>query len=92
MESLEECRKEIDAIDKVIVEKFCERIRVASKIAEWKKANGVAVRDPEREAAKLDQVASMVPDDMAGSVVKLYNTMMELAREHETEVISEEDK
>ena len=54
--NLEDCRKEIDNIDKQIVELFTKRMDVAKDVAEYKKANGKAILDSERERQLLEKV------------------------------------
>ena len=54
--NLEECRKEIDIIDKELVELFVKRMNVAKSVAEYKKETGKAVYDSERERKLLEKV------------------------------------
>ena len=62
MSQLEETRKGISAIDKEMARLFVERMRLAGEVAAYKKANGLPVRDPEREAAVLDRNTRLVDD------------------------------
>lgn len=48
MKQISDYRKEIDAIDAQISELLGQRFRVAEKVAEYKKANGVPVRIQKR--------------------------------------------
>ena len=54
--NLEECRKEIDSIDKELVALFVRRMNVAKDVAEYKRATGKAVYDSERERQLLEKV------------------------------------
>ncbi len=49
MLDLKEARKNIDAIDKQIVELFEKRMLEANAVAEYKRKTGKAVYDKERE-------------------------------------------
>ena len=49
MEDLNELRKEIDTIDKAMVDLFEKRMDVSRRVAEYKIANGKKVLDRERK-------------------------------------------
>ena len=66
--ALEEYRNEIDRIDRELIEKLEERMRVAEKIAAYKKENGSRIFDPLRERALLDKVTALSAADMASSL------------------------
>ncbi|MGN0709424.1 MAG: chorismate mutase [Anaerovoracaceae bacterium] len=87
MKDLEECRKEIDEIDELLVKTVCRRFSTAADIAAWKRANGRPVRDPEREEKKIAAAASMAPAEMEYYIEKLYNKLLELTREYEEDLI-----
>ncbi|MFA4855488.1 MAG: chorismate mutase [archaeon] len=46
---LEEFRKKIDALDETLLETLAKRMQVSSEIGAFKKKNGIAFKDPERE-------------------------------------------
>lgn len=56
MEDLNELRKEIDTIDKAMVDLFEKRMDVSRRVAEYKIANGKKVLDREREQQKLESL------------------------------------
>jgi chorismate mutase/prephenate dehydratase len=56
---LEELRKQIDNIDKGIVELIAERIGLAEQIGEHKKKEGRQIEDRQREEAIIDKVREM---------------------------------
>ena len=61
--SLEEYRKEIDAIDRQIVELYEKRMEVSDKVALYKIENHRNVYDPERENAKLEKIRELAHND-----------------------------
>ena len=80
-EDLAALRREIDRADRALLRAFDARMAVAAKIGAWKKANGMAVLDRSREAAKLDAVAAQSEHPEAAR--QLYETLMRLSREEQ---------
>ena len=80
-EDLAALRREIDRADRALLRAFDARMAVAAKIGAWKKANGLAVLDRSREAAKLDAVAAQSGYPEAAR--QLYETLMRLSREEQ---------
>ena len=56
--SLDECRRQIDEIDRRIVEALCERGRVVSQVGEVKRAAALPIYAPDRERAVIDRAIS----------------------------------
>ena len=50
MNELEKCRKEIDEIDKQLMELFERRLDVAARVAEYKAENELPIYNGERES------------------------------------------
>ncbi|WP_051823890.1 chorismate mutase [Clostridium sulfidigenes] len=50
MNELEQCRKEIDEIDKELINLFERRMDVAIRVANYKKENDLPIYDEERES------------------------------------------
>lgn len=88
--TIEQLRSEIDRADQMLLTSFVTRMRICGKIGEYKKKNGLAVCDPEREKNKLDEIRRISPDDMEDSCVMLYNKIMELSRELQQKIIDED--
>ena len=55
---LDECRRQIDEIDRRIVEALCERGRVVSQVGEVKRAAALPIYAPDRERAVIDRAIS----------------------------------
>lgn len=81
--NMDDYRSRIDAIDKEIVEKLEERMRTVEDIASYKKANNLPVLDALREREKIDKVTDLAAEDMAGYTRILYNTILEMSKDHQ---------
>ena len=55
MNTLEECREQIDVIDTKIVALFEQRMKVVEEVVKFKKENNIPVTDFNREAIMLDK-------------------------------------
>jgi len=80
---LSEIRREIDRIDTDLVSLFAARMRASADVAEYKRASGMAVTDPVREAALLDRVAAMSPAETADYTRTLYTNILSLSRAYQ---------
>ena len=81
--NLSELRREIDRIDTDLVSLFAARMRASAGVAEYKRASGMAVTDPVREAALLDRVAAMSPTETADYTRTLYTNILSLSRAYQ---------
>ena len=63
--NLEELRTEIDAIDDTLVNAFAQRMDVVARVSQAKKEQGLPTLDPARERAKLADIASKLPPELA---------------------------
>ena len=86
---LEALRKQIDRADQMLLTSFVTRMRICSQIAAYKKENGIAIYDPDREKEKLDEIRRISPNDMEDSCVMLYNKIMEISKDFQEKIISE---
>ena len=76
---LNECRKEIDLLDKELVKLFCRRLELAKEAGAAKAARGLPVRDPSREEEKLESVSAMTEE------AELYSAIFRITRAWEEE-------
>ena len=81
-ESLEQLRAEIQRLDKAIVALLAERLSIVRSVGELKRAQGMSVIDPAREAAVVANVAAHaralgLPED---DVRELFWRIMAMAR------------
>ena len=80
---IQELRGEIDSIDDQLIRLFVQRMAVASRIAEYKKARGLPVLDARREQEKLDAVAAKAGPAMADYTRSLYTSLFRLSRDYQ---------
>ena len=81
---LSELRKEIDQIDDELVRLFCQRMDVASKVADYKKATGSPIYHPGREREILQKVAQKAGPEMENYARVLYSMLFELSRSYQS--------
>lgn len=88
-----ECRKELDGIDRQIVELFEKRMEICGHVAESKLASGKAVYDGERERQKLEAVGAMANGDFnRTAVTELFSQMMTISRRYQYKLLEEGGK
>ena len=88
MKTLDECRSEIDEVDRQIVRLFEQRMQLCREVAQFKIANGMQVLDRSREEKVLDSRAAMLDDAYwAGSVRSLFEGMMALSRAEQQKML-----
>ena len=87
MANLEELRKEMDRVDDQFVTLFGERMQVAGKIAEYKRAQNLPVLNAQREREKLADVASKSVPELAEYTRVLYALLFELSRAYQDQLL-----
>ncbi|TAH65291.1 MAG: prephenate dehydratase [Anaerolineaceae bacterium] len=81
MYDLSEIRKEIDEIDKKLLELFEYRMGLSLNVADYKKEKGMPVYDPSREMEKLEKLREMVKNsENSDAVADLFTQIMLLSR------------
>ncbi|MDP4132880.1 MAG: chorismate mutase [Bacillota bacterium] len=80
---LDKLRKEIDLIDDEIISLFIQRMEVVSKVAEYKKENGIKVTQQGREDEILKRVEKLSGEEMAPYSKELFNKLFELSKEYQ---------
>lgn len=81
MQSLEQLREKITAIDQQLIPLFKERFRLASEVARFKQAHHLPILQPERERAILSQLAQEVSDpDLLPIFQDLWHAVFEASR------------
>ena len=86
--NLEECRKEIDSIDKELVALFVKRMNVAKEVAEYKKETGKAIYDAERERQLLEKVEDAAGEEFGDYTRRLYSSILELSRNYQSKSLA----
>lgn len=87
--NLEDCRKEIDSIDKELVALFVRRMNVAKDVAEYKRATGKAVYDAERERKLLEKVEENAGEEFGDYARRLYSSILELSRNYQSKSLAQ---
>lgn len=67
MNELEQCRREIERIDGEMARLFEARMNVCEAVADYKKAHGLSVRDPAREAELIRHNGSRIENEAIAS-------------------------
>jgi chorismate mutase / prephenate dehydratase len=85
---LEQCRKEIDEIDKELVNLFERRMDVAIRVSNYKKENDLPIYDEERESKvikkNVDNLRNKNYDLLAR---RFFLSIMELSRSIQESII-----
>ena len=81
---INELRGQIDSIDGELVKLFCQRMKVAEQIAEYKRQNNLPILAPAREREKLQDVSSKAGSEMANYTRVLYSMIFELSRSYQS--------
>ena len=77
---LNELRNEINQIDGEILNLFLRRMDVAGQVADYKKANGLTISQPQREREILKNAAAKAGPEMGGYARVLFSMLMELSK------------
>lgn len=80
---LDEIRKEIDITDDRIAELFELRMELVEKVAEHKAANHMPTLDTAREREIVARLTADKPDEIAGYIKTLFNTVFDLSRSYQ---------
>lgn len=93
MLDLKEARKNIDAIDKQIVELFEKRMLEANAVAEYKRKTGKAVYDKEREDEKLEHLGQLSSNEFnKKAITELFSQIMSISRKYQYTVLPQTSK
>ncbi len=77
---LNELRKEIDTIDRGIIDTFCKRMELCKQVAAYKKANGLPVFQVAREEEIFDKVYNMAPEGMGNCTRLLFKNIIDISK------------
>ncbi|MDO4339396.1 MAG: prephenate dehydratase [Eubacteriales bacterium] len=89
MIDLQECRKEIDAIDDEIIRLFEKRMKVSEAVAEYKINTGKQVLDPEREQAKITALRKKAHGEFNTlGAQELFQQIMAISRKRQYQLLT----
>lgn len=84
MKDLEQCRKDIEEIDKAMAELFEKRMETAGCIAEYKKTFGLPIFDAAREKALIERNLEYIENDTFKMYYELYlKDVMEISKKYQ---------
>lgn len=88
MESLEDCRKKIDEIDKQLVALFEKRMGVVLDVARYKQANNMPIFQADRENLVLEKAVNNLKNkEYASEAKELYRSIMQISKSLEKKKI-----
>lgn len=83
---LEDCRKQIDALDRELTRILEERMKVVAQVAAYKKEHHMEIFDPRRERLILDKIAAMAQyKELAPYLQRIYQCIMDESKNYERE-------
>ena len=77
---IQELRQQIDAIDRELTALYCRRMETARAIGQYKRENGLPVRDTERERELLNKVAELAGEENEQGIRALYQMLLDHSR------------
>ncbi len=89
MDDLQSLRRDIDAIDRQMVELFRQRMDVTRRVGEYKRANGIPVLDQERERQVLQNKGELAGEALRPAVITLFQTVMALSRRQQRDLMGQ---
>ncbi len=88
---LNEIRKEIDEIDRGLVEKFEKRMELCREVAEYKIKTGMQVLDRKREREKLAAISEMAGSEFGRyGVRELFTQIMSISRKLQYQLLADQ--
>ncbi|MGO5115360.1 bifunctional chorismate mutase/prephenate dehydratase [Candidatus Avoscillospira sp. LCP25S3_F1] len=92
MRDLQQCRAEIDRLDRQIVALFEERMAICREVGAYKVAHHLPVLDEERERQVLQAKAELLQDPgLRPQVIALFETIMAGSRSLQRRMVTETD-
>ena len=84
MKTLEECRQEIDRIDREMARLFEQRMQTVAQVIESKKSVGMPILDSAREAAVIEKNSAYIQDaQLLDYYRRFIQAQMDLSREYQ---------
>ena len=88
MDTLEQARAEIDAVDAQLAALFERRMAAVLSVAQYKQAHGLPIFDAAREAVVLEKAAARIQNTALRPYYKDHvQNMMDVAKQYEAEVL-----
>lgn len=87
---LDSAREEINRVDREMARLFLRRMRAVALVAEYKRAEGMAVYDPERERQVIEQNSALLPEDMREYYAAYQSGVMSVSRMYQEKLLSDD--
>ena len=87
MKDMESARKEIDSLDKELVNIFEKRMKLCAEIAEYKSKNEIPVYDASREAAVIEKSSVIGNESIRRYCAEFLKNNMELSKRYQCELL-----
>ena len=84
---LKELREKINETDDALVLLFLARMALSAKVADYKRAVGMPVRDAAREEQLLARLSAGAGEEIAPYVRALYEEILKLSRAYQEELL-----
>ena len=84
---LQDCRREIDRVDRELLALFARRMDLAAEVAAYKRDRGLPVLDSAREKEKLEAIRQGSPEGLGDYAVSLFSHLMELSRAYQHQLL-----
>lgn len=81
---LDKYRSEIDELDREIIQLLDKRFAVTTEVGAYKKANGIAIINQQREDIIITKIKSMDLKHEA-QVIETYQALMEISKKYQDE-------
>lgn len=89
MNTLDECRKEIDAVDREMAYLFERRMAAAEKIAHYKSERALPVEDKHREAQLLKNRCTLIKnDDLREYYTSFLKDVMKVSKDYQSRIVN----
>ena len=86
---INDIRKEIDEIDKELVDLYIRRMNCSARVAEYKREHGMPVLDASRERALLNKISELSGSEFEEYTRTLYSTILDLSRSYQHSKLDE---
>ena len=88
MSELDDCRVEINKIDKEMAKLFEERMTVSKKIAEYKLSHALPILDENREREVIEKNSNLVENEIIREYyINFLKNNMELSKQYQSRVL-----
>ena len=84
MADIDELRKQIEEIDESMINLFVKRMKISSKIAEYKKVNGMQILDKDREKILIEKNLAILNDkELENYYREFFEAMLKASKDYQ---------